>query len=69
MQGESVEKACPAFKGCLAHEHSGSYMCKRAYVAVSCIGDVTMMNVDHKKLEDTGWIYKLLEYFSAHTWP
>lgn len=27
MQGESIEQACPAFKGCIAHAHKGLRSC------------------------------------------
>lgn len=49
-QGESMERVCPAFKGCLAHAHRGSRRRTRAYI-VSCVGDVTMLYIGHMGLE------------------
>ena len=52
--GKSMEQACPAFKGFLKRVHRNLHMDTRAYVAVSCLGDMTMLHIGYIGLEDPG---------------
>ena len=40
----------------------------RAYVAVSCVGNMTMLHINHIGLEDPGWLCKVPENLTVHTW-
>lgn len=54
---ETVEKACPAFKGWLAHAHRCLY---------SYAGHVIALHIDHVGLKDPGWLRKLPEHLMVH---
>lgn len=64
-----MEWAYSAFNSCLAHVHRDSHMCTRAYITVSCVGDMTMFHVGHIGLEDPVWLCKLPECFLVHAQP
>ena len=44
-------------------------MCTRAYIAASCIGDMTTLHVGHIGPEDPRLLCNLPECLSVHAWP